>query len=515
MIEIDGQTLTLEAVEAIALGASARIAPAARARVARSRAMVDQVLRERLPVYGVSTGVGEMRTVWIPPADAQALQRNIVRSHAAGVGPPLPEPVVRAMLALRANALAAGYSGVRPLIIDTLLAMLVRGVHPIVPQQGSLGASGDLAPLAHLALVAMGEGEAVLRGERLPGGEAMRRAGVPTVALEAKEGIALINGTQLMSALGVLFLLDAERLADLADVAGALTLEALGGTDQAFHPLLHRARPHPGQITTARRLRALLRGSRRIHRRDYARVQDAYSLRCMPQVHGAVRQALGHLREVLAVEINSATDNPLLFPDEGEILSGGNFHGEPLALALDYAAMATAELASISERRIERLVNPHLSNLPPFLAAQSGLQSGYMLAQYTAAALVAENKVLGHPASVDSIPTSANQEDHVSMGAHAARKAVAVLRNAQQVLGAELVVAAQAVDMGTGALGRGTAAAYRAVRAAVPRLSGDRVIAADLASGLKLVTSGAVLGAVRDALPGPTVARRSARRRAR
>jgi histidine ammonia-lyase len=496
---LDGQTLTLEAVEEVALGGAAGLTPEARTRVERSRAMVERLLRERRPVYGVSTGVGELRTVWIPAGDAEVLQRNIVRSHAAGVGLPLSETAVRAMMLLRANALALGYSGVRPAVIDVLLGMLERRVHPVIPDQGSLGASGDLAPLAHLALVVMGEGEAIYKGTRIPGGEALRRAGLVPLALAAKEGIALINGTQFMSALAVLFLLDAERLADVADAAGALTLEALHGTSRAFHPLLQAARPHPGQIAAARHLVALLDGSARIHGVEYPRVQDAYSLRCMPQVHGAVRQALAHLRGILVIEVNSATDNPLLFPGEDEILSGGNFHGEPLALALDYAAIAVAELAGISERRIERLVNPHLSDLPPFLAEHGGLQSGYMLAQYTAAALTSENKVLCHPASVDSIPTSAGQEDHVSMGAHAARKAGAVLRNTQQVLAIELVVASQAVDLGTGELGKGTTAVHRRIREAVPRLRADRVIAHDLAVGLDLVRSGAILEAVQDA----------------
>jgi histidine ammonia-lyase len=502
MIEIDGHTLTPEAVEAVAGGAAITIAPGALERAARSRQMVERILCERRPVYGVSTGVGELRTVWISPDEAAALQRNIVRSHAAGVGAPLPEPVVRAMMVLRANALALGYSGVRPVVIQTLADMLERGVHPLIPEQGSLGASGDLAPLAHLALVVMGEGEALYRGARLPGGRAMREAGLEPLVLEAKEGIALINGTQFMSAMGVLFLLAAERLAVIADVAGALSLEALRGTDRAFHPLLHLTRQHPGQMACARHLLLLLEGSERVHRASHPGVQDAYALRCMPQVHGAVRQALAHLRQVLTVEINSATDNPLLFPDQDEVISGGNFHGEPLALALDYAAMAVAVLATISERRIERLVNPHLSGLPAFLSRRSGLQSGYMLAQYTAAALASENKVLCHPASVDSIPTSANQEDHVSMGAHAARKAMAVLRNSQQVVAIELVVAAQGVEMGDGtlALGRGTAAAYRCLRNTIPALGDDRVLAGDFAQALELVQSGAVLRAAEGAL---------------
>ncbi len=503
MLEIDGQTLTIEAIQEVADGTLVRLSPAARERVQAAHEMVDAILAGRQPVYAVSTGVGDLCTQVISASDARRLQRNIVRSHAAGVGDPVDERAVRAMLLLRANALAGGYSGIRPVVIDTLLEMLNRQVHPIVPEQGSLGASGDLAPLAHLALVVMGEGEAVYRGERLPGGEALARAGLVPLVLEAKEGIALINGTQFMTALGALFLLDAERLVALADVAGALTLEALCATDEPLHPLLHRARPHPGQVASAEHLRRLLEGSTRIVRRGYHRVQDAYSLRCMPQVHGAARQALAHLRDVLAIEVNSATDNPLLFPAEGEVLSGGNFHGQPLAVALDYAALAVAALASISERRTERLVNPKLSGLPAFLTANGGLNSGYMLAQYTAAALVSENKVLCHPASVDSIPTSANQEDHVSMGATAARKAMRVLRHSQQVLAIELVVACQAVDLSTGVLGRGTAAAYRAVREVVPPLADDRVVAYDLDNALKLVLSGRITQSTEHACVSP------------
>ncbi|MDR5682434.1 MAG: histidine ammonia-lyase [Armatimonadota bacterium] len=503
MIELDGHSLTPEQVEAAVGGEPVRLAAQARVRLQRAREMVERVVREGRPVYAISTGVGALRTVPISIEDAEALQRNILRSHAAGVGTPLGEDVVRAMLVLRANALAGGYSGVRPVVIDTLLGMLERGVHPVVPEQGSLGASGDLAPLAHLALVLIGEGEAIHDGERLSGAEAMRRARIEPLVLEAKEGIALINGTQLMTALGTLFLLDAERLCEVADVAGALTLEALRGTERAFHPLLHAARPHPGQIRSAARIRSLLMGSERVARREYDGVQDAYSLRCMPQVHGAVRDALAHLRRILTIEMNSATDNPLLFPDHDEILSGGNFHGEPLALALDYAGIAVAELASISERRIERLVNPQLSGLPPFLARQSGLHSGYMLAQYTAASLVSENKVLSHPASADSIPTSANQEDHVSMGAHAARKAAQILRNCQQVLAIELVVAAQGVEMGSGRLGEGTAAAYRIVREAVRPLGEDRVLTEEFERAAALVRSGALLKGVASPAPEP------------
>jgi histidine ammonia-lyase len=500
MVEIDGHTLTPEAVGAAVNGAPVRLAMRARAKVQRARDFVETIIREQRPVYAVSTGVGGLYRHLISSSDAQALQRNILRSHAAGVGAALPEQIVRAMMVLRANALATGYSGIRPIVIETLLAMLDARIHPIIPEQGSLGASGDLAPLAHLALVLIGEGEAMLGGRRVSGREALATAGIAPIVLQPKEGIALINGTQLMTASGTLFLLEAERLATLADIAGALTLEALAGTDEAFSPRLHELRPHPGQVASAQHLRALLQGSARVTHKAYMRVQDAYSLRCMPQVHGATRQALAHLRAVLTIEINSVTDNPLIFSDTNEVLSGGNFHGQPLALAQDYATLAVAELANISERRIERLVNPALSGLPAFLTDNSGLQSGYMLAQYTAAALVSENKVLSHPASVDSIPTSANQEDHVSMGALAGWKALRVLANTQQVLGIELVVASQGIDFGSGDLGRGTGPAYRVARRRVPALIEDRVLADDLRLGLELVLSNEVLDAAETAI---------------
>lgn len=505
MVELDGEHLTLEMVEAVAEGAHAALSMAARRRVERSSAMVEEIMKSRRPVYGVSTGVGELRTVAISADQATVLQRNILRSHAAGVGQPLPELAVRAMIVLRANALACGYSGVRPVVIETLLRMLAKGVHPIIPEQGSLGASGDLAPLAHLALVLVGEGEATYQGTRMSGAAAMCSAGIDPLVPLAKEGLALINGTQFMSALGTMFLLQAERLAAIADIAAALSLEALRGTDHAFIERLHTARPHRGQLETACHMRALLKGSSRIVRDEYERIQDAYSLRCVPQVHGAVRHALAHLRDVLSIEINSATDNPLIFPDEALVVSGGNFHGEPLALPLDYATAAVAELASISERRIERLVNPYLSGLPAFLTSNGGQRSGYMLAQYTAAALVSENKVLSHPASVDSIPTSANQEDHVSMGAHAARKALQVLQNSQQVLGIELLSACQGIDFGMGDLGVGTSAAYHEIRSALPHLDEDRVLSRDFATALDLVRSGGVLRAVSHALSGTAV----------
>lgn len=488
MVEIDGRSLRVEEVARVMSGERVTWSAESRRRVEAGWRMVERILESGRPVYGISTGVGRLCTVAVSREDVRALQRNILRSHAAGVGAALPEEVVRAMMVLRANALASGRSGVRPIVIETLVSMLNERVHPVVPEQGTVGASGDLAPLAHLALVLMGEGEAFYRGERLPGGVAMSRAGIPTVELEAKEGIALINGTQFMCALAVKFLLAAERLVSVADVVGALTMEALRASVAGLHPLVQEARPHEGQKETAGRVLRALRGSTRVAWGEYARVQDAYSIRCIPQVHGAVREVLKLLRKILAVELNSATDNPLIFPEEEVVLSGGNFHGEPLAIALDSAGIAVAAVGGMSERRIERLVNPQLSGLPAFLVRNGGLQSGYMVAQYTAAALVSENKVLAHPASVDSIPTSANQEDFVSMGGHAARKALKILENVEQVVAIELVLGCQAVDLDPeGVLGEGTRVAYRSLRETVPTLEEDRVVAEDLRAAVECV----------------------------
>lgn len=480
-MRLDGRSLSLEDVERVVRGERVELAADARERVEAAREVVERIVGAGRPVYGVSTGVGPLCTVAIAREELRVLQRNIVRSHAAGVGRPVSEDVVRAMMLLRANALAAGYSGVRPVVIETLLEMLNRRVHPVVPEQGSVGASGDLAPLAHLTLVMMGEGEAYYEGRRVGGGEAMRAAGVEPLSLETKEGIAMINGTQFMTALGVRFLLRAERLLAAADVVAALTLEAVRGSKTPYHPLLQQVRPHQGQVETAKRLLRALEGSERVTDGPYGRVQDAYSLRCVPQVHGAARDSLELLRRAVMVELNSATDNPLVFAAEGLVLSGGNFHGEPLAIAFDAASVGLAAVAGMSERRIERLLNPQLSGLPAFLTRGSGLQSGYMVAQYTAAALVSENKVLAHPASVDSIPTSANQEDFVSMGAHAGRKALQILENAEQVIAIELLLACQGIDLDPGGkLGIGTEAAYHALRGAVPELDEDRVVADDL-----------------------------------
>jgi histidine ammonia-lyase len=450
MVEIDGASLTLEQTAAVADGADVQLANTARPRIDRAREFVESLIARNEVVYGINTGFGKLSDVSIPADKLRELQLNLVRSHSCGVGDALGENVVRAMMLHRANVLAKGFSGCRAIIIETLIQMLNAGVHPVIPSRGSVGASGDLAPLSHLALVAIGEGEAIYKGERISGEEALGRAGIQPLILEAKEGLALLNGTQAMTAVGSLALLAAERLTDAADVAGAMSLEALKGTPVAFDYKVHAVRPHPGQMKSARRLRELIEGSEiRESHRDHQvdpRVQDAYSLRCMPQVHGAVRDALNHARRILEIEINSATDNPLVFPESEEVISGGNFHGEPIALALDYAAVAIADLGTISERRVERLVNPDLSGLPAFLAPVPGTNSGMMIAQVAAVSLIAENNVLAHPASVTNLPTSANKEDHVSMGMTSALKFQQVVRNVEIILAIELMCAAQGLD---------------------------------------------------------------------
>ncbi|MFO7172797.1 MAG: histidine ammonia-lyase [Bacillota bacterium] len=499
-----GQTIGLEEVVAVARrGVRVELHPAAREKVRAARALVEDLVARQQPVYGITTGFGKFSDVPISPAQTDALQRNLLMSHAAGVGEPLEEEAVRAAMLLRAHALAQGHSGVRLETLELLVEMLNRGVHPVIPEQGSLGASGDLAPLAHMALPLIGLGEAVVQGERLPGAEALARVGLRPVRLGAKEGLALINGTQVMTGIGALAVADALQLLKAADIAAALTAEALGGIPAAWDHRIQALRLHPGQIETAENLRRLVAGSGLTTAPGEVRVQDAYALRCIPQVHGASRTAIAHVAEVIRRELNAVTDNPLLFPEEGEVLSGGNFHGQPVALAMDYLAIALAELANISERRIERLVNPQLSGLPAFLTPHGGLHSGLMIAQYTAAALVSENKVLAHPASVDSIPSSANQEDHVSMGTIASRKARRVLRAAEQVIGIELLCAAQAVEFtDPQALGAGSRVAYQVIRERIPPLGEDRVLYPDLAEAARLVRSGELVRRV-EAAVGP------------
>lgn len=488
-LTIDGRNLTLDDVTDVALKRRpVELAEAAREKVAGTRRVIEDILASGQVVYGVNTGFGKLAEVKISPTQLAQLQLNLVRSHACGVGEPFPQEVVRAMLLLRANVLATGHAGCRPEVIESVLALLNAGVHPVVPSQGSVGASGDLAPLSHLALVLIGEGEAIYRGRRLPGAVALERAGLEPLQLEAKEGLALINGTQASTAVAVLASYRAAHLVDAADVACALSLEACFGTDAAFDEDIHAARPHPGQLASALRLRRLLQGSRiRESHRECPKVQDAYSLRCAPQVHGAARDALEHLRKVLSIEINSTTDNPMVFAD-GRVISGGNFHGAPIAAPIDYAAAALTDLASISERRLARLVDTSLSGLPPFLTPQPGLNSGFMMVQVSAAALVSECKTLAHPASVDSIPTSAGQEDHVSMSTWAARKMDRIGVMAQQVLGMEVLAAVQGVEFHRPL--RSSAALERAievVRRKIPRLEGDRIHHVDMETAAALV----------------------------
>ena len=495
-LPLSGRDLTIDHVIEVARGRrTVELDAGAAERMRASRAVIERLVADGATVYGVTTGFGDLADVRIEPSQTAELQRNLVRSHAAGVGPPLPDDVVRAMLVLRANALAVGVSGVRVEIVDLLVAMLNAGIHPVVPSRGSLGASGDLAPLAHIALVLIGEGEATVDGEALGGRAALARAGVAPVTLEAKEGLGLLNGTQLMAGIGALGHHDALRLALTADVIGAMSLDAMLGTASAFAEELIAARPHPGQVAAARHLRELLAGSQigASHAESDHRVQDAYSLRCMPQVHGAARDVLAELERVLRVELNAATDNPLVFPS-GDVVSGGNFHGEPLALALDYATLAVAELASISERRTARLVDAHLSGLPPFLAERPGVESGLMIAHYTAAALVNELQTLAHPSSVDTIPTSANQEDHVSMGATSALHLREAIDRAEHVLAIEALCAAQGIDFRAPLRpGTGVAAAHAAVRSLVPHHDTDRPPARDIAILRELVHGGDLL----------------------
>ena len=497
LLELNGQPLSLEQIGQVASGSmDAAIAPAARQRIAASQAVVERIVASNETAYGINTGFGKMSDVRIGPGDLQQLQRNLVRSHASGLGEPLEEAEVRAMLLLRANVLAKGLSGVRYQLIELLVGLLNHRVHPVIPGKGSVGASGDLAPLAHLALVLIGEGDAFFQGARMPAKAALAKTGLYPLVLEAKEGLALLNGTQAMAAVGGLALLRAIRVNQLFDLAGAMALEALRGTPVAFDERIHQARPHRGQMQAAGHLRALLRDSeiRESHRENDPRVQDAYCLRCMPQVHGAVRGALQHVREVIEIETGSATDNPLIFsnngPETGEILSGGNFHGAPLGLALDYAAIAVTDLISISERRIDRLINPDVNEgLPAFLAQQPGLSSGLMIAHVAVAALLNEAKVLAHPASVDSVPTSGGKEDHVSMGMTAALKLKQIVDNAEKALAIELMTAAQGLEY-RHPLKAATEIerARQFVRTLVARLEEDRVIAGDierLAKGIR------------------------------
>jgi histidine ammonia-lyase len=491
---LDGDSLTIESVVSVAReGAQAVLSLSGKSKLLRARQLVEQILAQGRRVYGVNTGFGKFSDVSISPEDTGALQRNLIMSHAGGLGAPLPREVVRGMMLLRANSLAKGYSGIRVEVVQLLLNMLNQYLHPVVPCKGSVGASGDLVPLAHIALAMIGQGQAEYRDRVMPASEALAAAGLHPVSLTAKEGLALINGTQYMSAFGCLALHDALRLYQAVNIAAAMSFEALEGIPNAFDHQVHAVRPHCGQVQCATAMRRLLEGSELLTRKRPRRVQDAYTLRCIPQVHGASLDAIGYVAGVLQTEINSATDNPLLFPDTGDVISGGNFHGQPLALALDFLAIAVSELGSISERRTERLVNPTLNgDLPPFLTEYGGLNSGLMILQYASAALASENKVLSHPASVDSIPTSGSQEDHVSMGAIAARKASQVVDNVSWVIAGEILAAAQALDFATHSLGKGSRAALQAVREVAPHWNEDRVLYQDLNRVHDLLQSGVI-----------------------
>jgi histidine ammonia-lyase len=503
---IDGRPLTLAEIESVAAESAeirrpVAISPAAIARVAQSRQVIESIIASGQTVYGVNTGFGKLADVRIPAGRLAQLQTNLVRSHACGLGDPLSQAESRAMLLLRANVLAKGLSGIRPELLQLLVAMLNAGVHPVIPAKGSVGASGDLAPLAHLALVVIGEGEAVFQGRRQPGAQALAAANLNPIQLAAKEGLALLNGTQAMTAVGALTVAHARRLAHIADLAGAMSLEALKGTPVAFDPRIHQARPHPGQIASAANLAAILANSeiRNSHISNDPRVQDAYCLRCMPQVHGAVRGVLDHVTQILETESGSATDNPLVFPEKeeqgsvAEVLSGGNFHGAPLAYAFDYTAIALTDLASISERRIDRLINPDINEgLPAFLCADAGLSSGYMIAHVTAAALLNECKVLAHPSSTDSVPTSGGKEDHVSMGMTGALKLRQITANLELILAIEMMCATQGLDYRQPLKpSPAVAEAHAKIRKAVPHLDEDRIPAPDIEAIASLIRADA------------------------
>jgi histidine ammonia-lyase len=497
---LDGQPLTLDEIDEVALaGTPVEVAPDALRRVAESRGLIEKILAAGETVYGVNTGFGKLADVHVRGDKLAELQINLVRSHAGGVGQPLSEAESRAMVLLRANVLAKGFSGVRPELLELLVAMVNAGVHPVIPEKGSVGASGDLAPLAHLALVVVGEGEAFYRGERMTGAEALRRAGLKAIQLTAKEGLALLNGTQAMTAVGALAIARARRIVELCDLSGAMSLDALKGTPAAFDQRIQKARPHAGQIAAAEHLVRLLAGSqiRESHREHDTRVQDAYCLRCMPQVHGAVRGVLEHVAAVLETEAGSATDNPLVFPGEdAAVISGGNFHGAPLSYAFDYAAIAMTDLAGITERRIDRLLNPDINEgLPAFLAMDPGLESGFMIAQIVAAALINECQVLAHPSSTGNIPTDGGKEDHVSMGMTGAIKLRQIVEHVERVLGIELMCAAQALEFRRPLKSSGQIEeAHDAVRGIVSRLERDRVLAGDIDAMAEGIRSGRLDG---------------------
>ncbi|MBM7551982.1 histidine ammonia-lyase [Thalassobacillus pellis] len=482
MVELDGKSLSLNEIKRVCHdGEKVSLSEASLNAVRASRKAVEKIVAEHKTVYGITTGFGKFSDVTIDEQDVHDLQLHLIRSHACGIGNPFPEQVSRAMVLLRLNALLKGFSGVREVVVRRLCQMINMEIHPVIPSQGSLGASGDLAPLSHLALVLIGEGKVHYQGKVMPSKKALEIAGFEPIQLKAKEGLALINGTQAMTAMGAVNILEAEQLAIQSEWIAAMTMEGLRGIIDAFHPAIHEARGYQEQITVAERIRTLLAGSNLVTKQGEERVQDAYSLRCIPQVHGASWQSLNYVHDKVNIEANAATDNPLIFENGEMVVSGGNFHGQPIALAMDFMKIAVAELANISERRIERLVNPQLSDLPPFLSPSPGLQSGAMIMQYAAASLVSENKTLAHPASVDSIPSSGNQEDHVSMGTIAARHAYQIISNLRRVLAVELICAMQAVEhRGVDNMSPMTRKLYAACRKVVPTIDEDRIFSEDI-----------------------------------
>jgi histidine ammonia-lyase len=495
-VVLDGKHLTLEQVWEVAEGkARVKISPSVNKKMKRSRDFVEKALEQGEKIYGVTTGIGLLSDQVIDHSQIEALQRNLIRSHSVGVGPYFDEATTRAIMLLRANVIAMGYSGIRIEVLKRLVEMINRGVHPLIPEQGSVGASGDLAPLAHLASVLIGEGEALFQGKVMSGKKAMEKAGIPTLTLKAKEGLALINGTQVMTAVGLLALLRAERLCKVADIVAACTLDALKGSFKAFDFDIDKVRPFPGSFDVSKNFQKLSRKDEIAESHKFcSKIQDAYSLRCIPQVHGAVRDALAFIRKTIEIEVNSATDNPLIFAEKGKILNCGNFHGEPVALAMDFLGIAVSELGSISERRIEKLINPALSGLPAFLTTEGGLHSGLMMVQVSAAALASENKVLAHPASVDSIPTSADKEDHVSMGTIAARKGRDIVRNVEHILAMELLCATQGLEFLLPLRpGKGIKEAYKVIRERVPPIRGDRRFSKDIEKIQRLIESGELM----------------------
>jgi histidine ammonia-lyase len=497
-IRIDGEHLSIEDVIKVArFNHKVEISPLSKEKVEKSRRVVEEFLKKGEIVYGITTGFGKFSDTNISPMETAELQKNLIKSHAVGLGEAFSREVVRAIMLLRANALAKGYSGIRYKTIELIVEMLNRGVHPIVPSQGSLGASGDLAPLSHIVLVMMGLGKTEVNGKIIPGDEALKGKGIEPISLAAKEGLALINGTQVMTAIGNFICYDGLNLLKHCDIAAALTTEALRGIPKAFDHKIHALRPHKGQKLCSKNMLTLLEGSNLTSLPGELRVQDAYAIRCIPQVHGASYDSLNYVKDVIEIENNSSTDNPLVFYETGEAISGGNFHGQPVALAMDFAGIAISELANISERRIERLVNPNLSGLPAFLTKHGGLNSGLMITQYTAASIVSENKVYSHPASVDSIPSSANQEDHVSMGTTAARKALKILENSQKVIAIELMAACQGIDFyHHKGLGEGNMEAYNIIRGFVPFLDKDRVLYPDIEMIVNLIKTEKLLEAI-------------------